>query len=63
MCEIEGHILSYGVSVSDAAQHHALYDGAVFLFWQAAMGHQRGGQLGGWGGVDTLKPFVVLNLV
>lgn len=63
MCETEGHILSDGVSVCDAAQHHALYDGAVFFFRQAAMGHQRSGQLGGRGGVDTLQPLVALDLI
>lgn len=63
VCEIEGHILGYGVSVRDAPQHHALDDGAVLLLRQAAMGHQRGGQLGGRGGVDTLKPLVALDLL
>lgn len=59
----QGNILSYGVSVCDGSQHHALDDGAMLLFRQAAMGHQRGGQLGGRGGVNTLKPFVTLDLL
>lgn len=62
-CKIEEHILGYGVSVRDAPQHHALYDGSVLLLRQAAMGHQRGGQLGGRGGVNTLEPLVPLDLV
>lgn len=60
---MEGYVLSYGVSVRDASQHHALDDGAVLLLRQAAMGHQRGGQLGGRGGVDALKPLVGLDLI
>lgn len=63
VCEIEGHILSYAVPVCDAPQHHALDDGAMLLLRQAAMGHQRSGHLGGRGGVDTLKPFVGLDLL
>lgn len=57
------YVLSYGVSVRDAAQHHALDDGAVLLLRQAAMRHQRGGQLGGRGGVDALEPFMGLDLI
>lgn len=60
---MEGNVLRNGVPVCDAAQHHSLDNGAVLLFRQAAMGHQRGGQLGGRGGVHALKPFVALNLV
>lgn len=59
----EGHILSYGISVCDAPQHHALDDGAMLLLRQAAMGHQRGRQLCGRGWVDTLKPLVALYLL
>lgn len=62
-CTREGHILSYGVSVCDAPEHHALDDGAMLLLRQAAMGHQRSRQLCGWGGVDTLKPLMALNLL
>lgn len=62
-CVKQGHILSYGVSVCDGPQHHALDYRAMLFFRQAAMGHQRGGQLGGRGGVDTLKPFVALDLL
>lgn len=56
-------VLCDGVSVRDAAQHHALDDGAVFLLRQAAVRHQRGGQLGGRGGVNALQPLVALDLV
>lgn len=59
----EGHVLGDGVSVCDGPQHHALDDGAVLLLRQAAMGHQRGGQLGGRGGVDALKPSVGPDLL
>lgn len=62
-CETEGHALSDGVSVCDAPQHHALDDGAVLLLRQAAMGHQRGGQLRGRGGVNTLEPLVGPDLI
>lgn len=62
-CKTEEHILGYGVSVCDAPQHHTLYDGSVLLIRQAAMGHQRSGQLGGRGGVNTLEPLVALDLV
>lgn len=57
------HVLGDGVAVGDGAQHHALDDGAVLLLRQAAMGHQRRGQLGGRRRVHALQPLVPLDLV
>lgn len=57
------NILGDGVSVCYAPQHHALDDGAVLFLRQAAMGHQRRGQLGGRGRVHPLQPLVVLDLL
>lgn len=59
----KARVLSYGVSVRDTPQHHALNDGAVLFLRQAAVGHQGSGQLGGRGGIDTLEPFVGLDLL